>query len=188
MFKNRYQVIALAIVLAVAAAAVIWMVRGPRGATAYDLIAMLGDAQKRTQWSQPGDPPFSVGEVGLAGETRRAIFAPPPSRITWRIEVPRRGRLEVAFGLGLDAWNADGNGAQFRVGVSDGRTYEEYLREVVNPRERERDRRWFTATVDLSAYEGQTVDIILNTDPGPPGTGDVRSDFAYWGTPAILSR
>lgn len=187
MFKNKNQVIALAVVIVVVVAA-FWMLRGGGSTTSLDLVTMLGDATTRTTWNQEGDAAFAVRDLDLAGVTHKGIFAPPHSRITWRIEVPRRGTLDLAFGLGPDAWAADGDGAQFRVGVSDGRTYEEYLREVVNPRERERDRRWLTATVDLSAYEGQTVDIILNTDPGPPGGSDTRNDFAFWGSPTIRGR
>ena len=123
----------------------------------------------------------------LAGETHQAIFAPPNSRIRWKVEVPRRGTLEVFYGVRDDAWTAEGNGVQFRVGVSDGRTYEEYLREVVNPKDRDRDRRWLSATIDLSAYEGQLIEINISTDPGPPSdAGDSRNDFALWGEPRII--
>ncbi len=65
--------------------------------------------------------------------------------------------------------------------------YEEYLKEVVNPKDRDRDRRWLSATIDLSAYEGQLVEINLNTDPGPPSDDeDRRNDFALWGEPRVI--
>ncbi len=188
MFKNRGQLVALAIVIVVVAAAAYWLFRGSGSASTIDLVAALGDATKSSHWDQPGDAAFTVKDVDLAGVTHQAIFAPPPSRITWRVEVPRRGTLDVAFGLGPEAWMADGDGALFMVAVSDGRTYEEYLREAVNPRERERDRRWLTATIDLSAYEGQTVDVIFNTRAGPNDSADARNDIAYWGRPTITGR
>ena len=71
--------------------------------------------------------------------------------------MPRRATLTLWFGLREDAVAKDSDGAQFRIGVSDGRTYEEYLREFVDPKTNETDRRWFDATIDLSAYEGQQV-------------------------------
>jgi hypothetical protein len=77
--------------------------------------------------------------------------------------------------------------------VSDGRTYEEYLREFVDPKTNEKDRRWFDASVDLSAYEGQQVWIVLNTDPEPPPARPrvprtAVADYAVWGEPKITSK
>jgi len=189
VLDNKKIVAGLAVLAVVVAAAAFWMLRQGGGAVPIDLVAQLDDAQKQTTWTEPGDAPFTVSDVTLQGETHRAIFAPPFSRIRWKVEVPRRGTLELYFGMREDAWEAEGNGAQFRVGVSDGRTYEEYLKEVVNPQARERDRRWLSASIDLSAYEGQLVEINLNTDPGPPRDDrDRRNDFALWGEPRLVGR
>jgi hypothetical protein len=136
-----------------------------------------------------GGEPFEVKDVTIAGQTHRAVYAPPHSRITHTITVPRRAVLTVWFGVREDAWAKECDGAQFRIGVSDGRTYEEYLREFVNPKANERDRRWFDATIDLSAYEGQQVDLIFNTDPGPPKTPNTTvADYAVWGEPRLTSK
>ena len=85
-----------------------------------------------------------------------------------------------------ESWDQPGDGAQFRIGVSEGRTYEELLRQYVNPKRG--DRQWFTARLDLSAYEGRTVKVILNTDPGPPGDSDTSNDEAVWGAPRVFSQ
>lgn len=189
MLNNRKIVAVLAGIAILVAIVAIWMMGKGGTAVAIDLISLLPDAQKSGAWEEAGGAQFAVTDVTLDGQTHKAIFAKPHSRIKWKIEVPRRGQLEVYFGVREDAWTADGNGVQFRIGVSDGRTYEEYLREVVNPKERDRDRRWLSASIDLSAYEGQLVEIILNTDPGPPkDDADKRNDFAMWGEPRILGR
>jgi hypothetical protein len=187
VLNNRNVVAVLAGLAVVAAVVGYWMLRQGGTAATIDLIALLPDAQKTSTWAEPGDAPFSVSDVTLAGESHKAIFAPPFSRIRWKVEVPRRGTLEIYYGVREDAWTADGNGVQFRVGVSDGRTYEEYLKEVVNPKDRDRDRRWLSATIDLSAYEGQLVELNFNTDPGPPRDDrDPRNDFALWGEPRVI--
>jgi hypothetical protein len=187
VLNNKKIVAALAVLVIVVAAVAFWMLRKGGREVAVDLVGQLADAQKQTNWHEPGEEPFTVKDVTLEGQTHKAIFAPPFSRIRWKVEVPRRGALEVFFAVREDAWNAEGNGVQFRIGVSDGRTYEEYLREVVNPKARERDRRWMSATIDLSAYEGQLVEINLNTDAGPPKDDtDRRNDFAVWGEPRIV--
>jgi hypothetical protein len=189
VLNNKKIVAALALLAIVVAVVAFWMLKKGGHAVAVDLVSQLADAQKSTTWTEPGDAPFTVKDVTLEGQTHKAIFAPPFSRIRWKVEVPRRGTLEVYFAVREDAWDAEGNGVQFRAGVSDGRTYEEYLKELVNPKARERDRRWMSATIDLSAYEGQLVEINLNTDPGPPrDDADRRHDFAVWGEPRIVGR
>jgi len=189
VLKNKQIVAGLAGVAILVAIVAIWMMRKGGTTVAIDLISLLPDAQKGGIFEEAGGEQFSVTDVALAGQTHKAILAKPHSRIRWKIEVPRRGTLEIYFGVREDAWAADGNGVQFRIGVSDGRTYEEYLREIVNPKERDRDRRWLSAEIDLSAYEGQLVEIVLNTDPGPPNdAADKRNDFAVWGGPRIVGR
>ena len=43
--------------------------------------------------------------------------------------------------------------------------------------------------VDLSAYAGEDVDIMLNTYGSTPGKpGDIRNDLAVWGMPEIVIR
>ncbi len=187
MQKNKTVVAALAGLALVVAVVAFWMLRKGGEPVGVDLVALLPDAQKASDWKEPGDAPFTVAAVTLAGEAHQAIFAPAFSRLRFKVEVPRRGTLEIFYGVREDGWTGEGNGVQFRIGVSDGRTYEEYLREVVHPRERERDRRWLSASIDLSAYEGQLVEINLNTDAGPPKDDrDRRGDFALWGAPRIV--
>ena len=188
VLKNTKLVAGVIILAVLVVVIAIWNSRRGGESVSIDLLAHLGDAQKRSTWTQTPEPLFNVKDIEIAGQTHKAIFAPPNSRIRFKIEVPRRGTLEVFYGIRPDAWKADGDGAQFRIGVSDGRTYEEYLREVVNPKSRDRDRKWLAASIDLSAYEGQMVEIVLNTDPGPPDSKDERNDFCLWGDPKVKGR
>jgi hypothetical protein len=185
VLNNKKVVAALAGLAVVVAVVAFWMLRQGATTVTTDLISLLPQAVMRTTWEQSGDAPFAVTPVTLAGETHQAIFAPPHGRIRWKVEVPRRGTLEVYYGVREDAWSAEGNGVQFRIGVGDGRLQ---VLEVVSPKDRDRDRRWLSATIDLSAYEGQLIELNFNTDPGPPkDAGDSRNDFALWGEPRIIS-
>ena len=189
MLNNKNVVAALAGLAVVVAVVAFWMLRTGGTTAAVDLISQLPEAQKVSHWTEAGEAPFTVKPVSLAGESHTAIFAPAFSRIRWKVQVPRRGTLEVYYGLREDGWTGDGNGVVFSVGVSDGRTFEEYLREVVNPKEHDRDRRWLSATIDLTAYEGQLVEINFNTYAGPPkDAGDTRNDLAVWGEPRVIGR
>jgi hypothetical protein len=149
------------------------------------LITTLGEAEKRTNLEQPGQ--WAVESVTIDGTTRQTILARPHSRLIYKVTVPPDAWFETAFALKPETWELPGDGAQFRVGVSDGRVYDELLRQYVNPKRG--DRRWFTARLDLSAYEGRQVTVILNTDPGPPGAAsDTNNDLAVWGEPRIYSK
>ncbi|HEX7085071.1 MAG TPA: hypothetical protein VF198_01805 [Vicinamibacterales bacterium] len=182
---KRAQLWAAVAGVVLVAVAVVWFARRDAAGEGIALLDRLDAAQKRTNVESPDQ--FAVGEVTIGGESRRAILALPHSRLIWQVSVPAGGWMEVAFALTPDAWeNAEGaDGVQFRIGVSDGRIYDELLRQVVDPA---RDRRWFTARLDLAAYEGRTVDVIFNTDPGPPGSTNTRNDRAVWGEPRIYTR
>lgn len=167
------------------AVAVVWFARRDVAGESVALLDRLDGVQKRTNVESPEQ--FAVREVTIGGETRRAILALPHSRLIWPVAVPADGWMEVAFALAPEAWEGAeaADGVQFRIGVSDGRLYDELLRQLVDP---SRDRRWFTARLDLSAYEGRTVDVVFNTDPGPPGSTNTLNDRAVWGEPRIHSR
>jgi hypothetical protein len=189
VLNNRKVVAALAALVVVVAVVAFWVLRRGGGPPAVDLISLLPEAQKVSHWNEPGDAPFTVKEVVLAGERHNAVFAPAFSRIRWKVQVPRRGILQVYYGLREDAWTGEGDGVVFSIGVSDGRTFEEYVRETVSPKDRDSDRRWLSATIDLAPYEGQVVELNFNTYSGPRGHDtDKRNDFALWGDPRVTGQ
>jgi hypothetical protein len=173
-------------VAAVAAVIAWWLFsRQSTQRNAVDLIAEFPKAEHRASL-QPVESAFEVGSVTIDGQTKRTILAKPFARITYTVTVPPDAWLDLNFAMRPDSWDAPGDGAQFRVGVSEGRSYEEVLRQYVNPKRG--DRRWFSARLDLSAYEGRQVKLIFNTDPGPKGGGDSKNDLAVWGEPHLYSK
>jgi len=189
VLKNRRVVAALAGLAVVAAVVAFWMLRKGDEPPTIDLISLLPEAEKVSHWKEAGDAPFTVEDVTLAGESHKAVFAPAFSRIRWKVPVPRRGILQVYYGLRDDAWTGDGDGVVFSIGVSDGRSFEEYVRETVSPKDHDRDRRWLSATIDLAPYEGQVVELNFNTYSGPRGhDADKRNDLALWGDPRVVGQ
>jgi hypothetical protein len=151
-----------------------------------DMITAFDSLQKR-----PDADVFTVGEVTLANEKKRAIAVSPVagSRLTWKVRVPEDGWLNVAVGLKPEAWEQEGDGVYFTVGVSDGRAYDPLFSQHVNPFGSAADRRWIPVWVDVSAYGGEEVDVILNTLASQPKKeGDQRNDLALWGEPVIVVR
>lgn len=179
--KGNRTVLTIVVILVVAIAGW-WLFR--RGNREYiDLLPLFDQAEKRSSGK------FSIEDATLAGDTKKAIAAPPDGRITWRVRIPEDGWLKVALGLKPEAWTKEGNGVYFFVGVSDGRAFEQLFTQMVNPYANPPERRWIPVTVDLSAYAGEEMQIIFNTRQSGPGQPpDARNDLPLWGAPEIVSR
>ena len=159
-----------------------WMFRRG-GAERIDLLAQYDQAVKK------GSGDFAVVDATLAGDTKRAIAAPANGRIVFRVRVPDDGWLKVSLGVKPEAWTTEGNGVYFYAGVSDGRAFEKLFDQTLNPFANPSERRWIPVTVDLSAYAGEEMEVILNTvASGPGGPPDDRGDMPLWGAPEIVRR
>ena len=180
------RVVLTAVVLAAVLLLGWWLFRRDGGVQRIDLVARFDTAQK-----QPDPSLFALQEVALNGESKRsiAISPAPGTRVTYRIRVPDDGWFFVSLGLKPEAWEQEGDGVNFMVGISDGRTYDELLAQHVDPYNDSTNRRWIPVYVDISAYGGEEVDLILNTRSGPESKeGDTRNDHAVWGAPEIVVR
>jgi hypothetical protein len=181
--KGNRAVIA-AIVVVVLAAAGWWLFgRGGRSG-AVNLIERFPQATKA-----PATAPFETIDVNLAGESHKALFAPAPTRITWRVKVPDDAWLRVWVGMKEESWKAENDGAYFLVGVSDGKTFEPLFTQHVHPFANQGDRKWIPVYVDLSAYAGEEMDLIFNTRSGVEGkSGNFANNLPLWGEPELVIR
>jgi hypothetical protein len=176
MKSNRAVVTALVLVAVVAAG---WWLFHRGSAAKVDLLQQFAQAK------QQGGV-FTVAEETLAGDTRRAIAAPANGRLTFHVKVPDDGWLRLSLGMKPESWDKEGNGVLFLAGVSDGRAFEKLFEQTLNPFANPSERRWIPVAVDLSAYAGEEMDIILNTRAGKgAGAGDTRNDLPLWGAPVI---
>lgn len=185
--KNR---VVLAIVALTVAAAAFWYFRGSGGgATAVSLLDVYPQAEKRSTMAL--EHAFGTLEVTIDGQARRGVFMHPTSRLTFKsLTLPRDAWLRTWVALRPEVWDRpEGDGVLFRFGVSDGRTYDELVRQHVDPQHNQNDRRWIPLEVDLSAYGGLMVDLVFNTNSSLPGRGDdPANDWAVWGQPEIFVR
>ena len=178
--KSSRAVLTAVVIIIVAAAG--WFVFRRGSAERIDLLTQFDQAIKK-------GGTFTVADVTLAGETKRAIVAPANIRITFRVRVPDDGWLKVSLGVKPEAWTIEGNGVYFYAGVSDTRAFEPLFNQTLNPFANPSERRWIPVTVDLSAYAGEEMEVILNTvASGPGGPPDDRGDMPLWGTPEIVRR
>ncbi|HUE29421.1 MAG TPA: sulfatase, partial [Verrucomicrobiae bacterium] len=121
----------------------------------------LGGVQPTPHW---GDPDSAY---------RRAIVAPPRSRLRFPVRVPAGGALR--FSTAVEGQDRTA-GVRFTVAV-DGRPV---FARTLDPAARRRDRHWFDERVDLSRWADKDVEIALATEStgagvtGTPGWSHVR--------------
>ncbi|HEY3885473.1 MAG TPA: hypothetical protein VGL62_09720 [Vicinamibacterales bacterium] len=181
MSRNR-TVLAAVVIIVIAVGG--WWLFHRGGAQRIDLLTQYDQARK-------DGSPWSVIDATLAGDTKRAIAAPPDGRIHFTVRVPDDGWLRVSLGMQPASWDKEGDGVYFFAGISDGRAYEQLFTQTLNPYKNQTERKWIPVTVDLSAYAGEDVEILLNTrgsSPTPPGQNDTRNDLPLWGAPEIVRR
>src|SRR5713101_7918443 len=118
MKMNRAVLIAAVIVVLAAAG---WYMFRRGSAARIDLLA------------QKKGGTFALVDATLAGDTKKAIAAPPNGRIIFHVRVPEDGWLKVSMGLKPEAWTIEGNGVYFYAGVSDGRAFEKLFEQTLNP-------------------------------------------------------
>jgi len=129
-------------------------------------------------------PAHTAGNV-----TRPAIVMPVPSRVTWRLPLPRNGSLRTFVAVDDAAPGVSRGAVRFRMGIADDRIYEGLTALTVTPEQRG----WIGFEADLSAYAGRKWslfyrpdriiwNVVLAADPGGAGGA-----MAVWGAPEIVT-
>jgi arylsulfatase A-like enzyme len=93
---------------------------------------------------------------------------------------------KLIFGIGIEdeGWAKGSDGVGFSISIRPKAGPEEAVFDrFLNPRDVPDDRHWVDATVDLSRFAGQQVDVVFRTRTGPTST----YDWAGWSNP-ILSK
>jgi len=116
-------------------------------------------------------------------EARNALGGHPPyERLPYRIHVGTAPRDIFDFSFALDPAvfdKASNDGVEFIVELKDpsGRITKQFSR-YIDPKHKAPERRWMDGQVDLSAFRGQSVELLFTTTPGPKGNAD--HDWAAW--------
>ena len=83
--------------------------------------------------------------------------------------------------LDPQVWDRPGDGVDFEVEVRSGERVEKVFSAYVDPKKDLAQRRWTEASVDLSPYGGQVVELTLSTLPH----ASPDHDWAGWAQPVI---
>jgi len=184
MIRNRWlMLVGVIAVLGVLA----WGWRRGGSAGDVDLIPLLPQAEKRAA-PLPPDQAIKVVNATLNGEAKPSVLEQGNGRIKFTVTVPPDAWFSASLGVDPTAWDKEGDGVLFRMGVVSGAHYEELLNQYVNPAVNASDRRWIPVSVDLSAYAGREVQIQLSTNSSLPGKPvDQRNDLGLWGAPVLTA-
>lgn len=117
-------------------------------------------------------------------ERERVLFMHPDSQVQYTVEIPEGATLAFRIAMAPDSWTQAGDGVTFNIYVESGREKQQLFSQYIDPKQNPADQRWYSHRVDLSDYAGQTITLTLETDAGP--AGDIRYDWAGWGSPRLL--
>lgn len=154
-----------------------------RERVAVDLLKSLDRARFESPEGMRAS--FSVITEVINGRSLPALFAHPPSKVSWNLTVPEgRSVLKTGAALRPYVWEGRSDGVQFDIFVTDG-TQEQHVSKLVNPRINFGERAWNELDVDLSPFAGRAVTVRFETSAGP--SGDPGWDWAMWGAPRIVA-
>ena len=107
---------------------------------------------------------------------RHALYAPPPTDVAFLLDVPAAAALH--FAVTLSGETAPGDAARFEVLARDGDGAEVPLwsRDVAAA---DGEWRWQDVSVDLAAFAGQEVELVLRT------TAERGAPHPVWGHPVV---
>jgi hypothetical protein len=118
------------------------------------------------------------------GDSRTVLFAHAPAAVALPLTLPDEATfLWLSPALDPQAWGWGGDGVTFAVKVrSDGGEAVLWQRHL-DPAQAG-DLGWQEHFISLAAYRGQSIELVLVTEPGP--AGDATGDRAGWGLPWLM--
>jgi hypothetical protein len=123
----------------------------------------------------------------ILGEEGNVLFVhPPPSgsvALVYPVRIEPRTTLRANLAMAPEAWALEGDGVTFSVYVEDDAGMHLVSSRYVDPKHHQQDRGWLPMRVNLGAFGGKLVRLILVTGSGP--AGDRRYDWAGWGEPHL---
>lgn len=103
---------------------------------------------------------FELTQHTFGADTRAILLVPVPSRVVWKVRIPRSATLQVSPGFATPAVRGT---VRFRIGVSDDRIYEGLAETALGPGVRAPH----PMTVDLSAYAGRKWSLFYRPEERP---------------------
>ncbi len=173
---------------------------GSRGDVWFDDVMLTARGRPiNTKYANPDDLNGAPSPLQLrvelpaedhGAETRYALYAPAPSVLRFRREIPPSATLSLATGVAPEGWVRGRGGVRFTVTVVDAQGDRHVVLETTHrPGETSEERFWRPHQVDLEDFAGQQVSIELATAAENPAyRDDYPGAAAVWGDPVLFSR
>ncbi len=147
--------------------------------TVYDFVQNLSEAKIDSARGAP----VQAQAVEVQCAPRRAIFAHPPSTISYTVAIEGGSSLAFAIGFLPEVWEKIPQGVKFDIEVHwQGKT-ENLFSRVLQPKRNIGDRGWHNFIVPLEEYSGKTVSLVFSTS----GSGeDLSYCWSAWGWGRII--
>jgi hypothetical protein len=167
--------------IVVLAVLVLWLLfRGGSENVVVNFVDNFDESVER----RPVSATFSVENITIAGQTKRAIVAPGASRIAWTVTIPENAWLLVSGALKEEAWTTKGDGVLMHVSMND----DQVMSMVIDPFGDPAQRKWNDFEIDLTEFAGETLNVFLKTNPSSRGANNSDGDMPVWGEPRIITR
>ncbi len=145
------------------------------------LVDLLGSAAIES----PGENYVDLEKMILAREVETGIFQHPPSKVTFTpIKIGKQAKLFFGCGIKEAAWPHIKSPVRFVVEVVSETDRKKIFEAKLDPRKRPTDRAWQRHELDLSAYEGQAIQIVLQTSVGWRRSTEYA--WAGWANPRVV--
>jgi sulfatase-like protein len=132
----------------------------------------------------PGEHYVDLEKMILARDVETAIFQHPPSTITFSpLEIGKNARLLFGCGIKEAAWPHIKGPVRFVVEIGTETDRKTVFQTRLDPLKRQADRKWQRNELDLSEYQGQAIQIILQTSVGWRRSTEYA--WAGWANPRI---
>jgi tetratricopeptide (TPR) repeat protein len=127
---------------------------------------------------------FTIGD-----EQKRVLFMHPNARAEYVVDLTgfqNLSALDLKFDIAMSpqSWMQEGDGVSFSILFENDQGTQQIFSKYINPKQNLADQCWHVQSIDISAYIGQTITLIFETDAGPDE--DLRFDWAGWGEPRLL--
>ncbi|MCA9491587.1 MAG: sulfatase [Myxococcales bacterium] len=121
---------------------------------------------------------FVHDEASIDDRTREGLLLPAPSRAEWDLTLPAGARFRTWLAMqSLPLVSMRSDGAQAVLSVIEGGETTEVARRAVPPS----SNAFLQWDVDLSAWAGRPITLVLSTDPG----GNNHFDHVFLGSPEV---
>jgi len=142
------------------------------------------DIYCRKEWSK------LIKKVLIGTTTKNSLIAPSESLYKYQLKILKNSQLVFSYGIIPVSWK-NLHPTEFKIEIQNDDQSQTLFSEKLYPLTNPDHQKWQEAVIDLSQYEGKTIDILFKTNAVPANRDNLRNKiitYAAWGHPRIVSK